>query len=385
MPHPKHTLRAIYSVGFIFAMHAAVVAYIDSSFLDISVGEKYVGVIYAIGAILSILALDKIASFLGKFGNFKTAIFLFVMEIASLIGLAFIKSGVALAAVYALHYALLSLLAFNLDIFLEHFSKDARTGNIRGTYFTFVNIAWVISPFIVGSILTDSDFWKIYLLAAIVLIPVIIIISSNLKNIKEAAYKHPRLWQTLDKVRQKKDIRNIFAANFILQFFFAWMVIYMPIYLNRYIGLDWSKIGIIFTIMLLPYILFDFPLGKLADEKLGEKEILIAGFAVMAISTMAISFIASANVVIWAIILFITRIGASFIDMMSETYFFKKVDETDTDIIGFFRNARPISYIIAPLAATIFLSLFEYKYLFLFLGIISLVGIKYSLRLHDTK
>ena len=63
------------------------------------------------------------------------------------------------------------------------------------------------------------------------------------------------------------------------------MVIYTPIYLHEHIGLPWSDIGIIFTIMLLPFVLFEFPAGKLADGKWGEKEPPIIGIILIAVST----------------------------------------------------------------------------------------------------
>ena len=163
------------------------------------------------------------------------------------------------------------------------------------------------------------------------------------------------------------------------------MIIYTPIYLNQYIGFNWEKIGIIFTIMLLPYILFELPIGYLADWRFGEKEFLTAGFLITSLSTVAIVFIGSTNFILWIIILFLTRVGASFIQISSESYFFKQVDDTNVNIISFFRNASPLAYIIAPLIATIFLTFFAYQYLFLALALIMLFGLRYSLTLHDTK
>ena len=46
---------------------------------------------------------------------------------------------------------------FSLDIILEHNTENAKTGRLRGGYFTILNLAWVVSPFIVSLVLTDSD------------------------------------------------------------------------------------------------------------------------------------------------------------------------------------------------------------------------------------
>jgi MFS family permease len=171
----------------------------------------------------------------------------------------------------------------------------------------------------------------------------------------------------------------------MLQFFFGWMIIYTPLYLHENLGFDWSSIGIIFTIMLLPYVLFEVPLGKLADTILGEKEILILGFIITAISTMAMAFMHTTELIPWIIILFITRVGASSIEVMNETYFFKKVRAEDTTAIEIFRIMRPAGYILAPLVASAFIPFIEARYLFLIIGLTMFIGVYAGARIVDTK
>jgi MFS family permease len=381
----NNILHIIYSAGFLFTVHTAFLAYINSSFLSGFIGENYVGLVFTGGAVLSLFFLSKISGILSRFGNFKTAICFLVLEIISLLGLAFLNLAWLIVPLFIFRYAFLIILKFNFDVFIEHFSTDKYTGGIRGAFLTIVNLGWVISPIIVGAILTDSDFWKIYLISALLLVPVLAIIYFNLKSVSDGKYDHPPFWITLKEVWQNKNIYKIFMAGFLLQFFFGWMVIYTPIYLNQHISLHWDKIGIIFTIMLLPYVLFELPLGRLADRFFGEKEFLSIGFIITGLSTALIAFISSSNMFVWAAILFTTRIGASFIEIMSESYFFKQIDATDVNIISFFRNTRPLAYIIAPLVATAFLQIFAYQYLFVLLGVIMLFGLRYSLTLRDTK
>ncbi len=72
---------------------------------------------------------------------------------------------------------------------------------------------------------------------------------------------------------------------------------------------------------------------------------------------------------------------------MCDTYFFKKVDSLNANVISFYRMSSPLAYIFAPLLAVIMLSLFSFdiKYLFLILGLIMILGLKFSLALRDTK
>jgi MFS family permease len=163
------------------------------------------------------------------------------------------------------------------------------------------------------------------------------------------------------------------------------MVIYTPIYLHEYLGFNWSQIGIIFTIMLLPFVLLSFPLGRYSD-KIGEKKMLTSGFFIIALFTLVIPLITEPTLWLWAGILFATRVGAATIEVMSESYFFKIVTEENAEAIGFFRNAIPLSYIIAPLVAIpILFFVPSFKYLFFVLGAILLTGFFISLRLKDVK
>jgi MFS family permease len=91
--------------------------------------------------------------------------------------------------------------------------------------------------------------------------------------------------------------------------------------------------------------------------------------------------------VLLAIILFMTRVGACAIEIMCDTYFFKKVDELNANIISFYRMFGSVAYIVSLLFATILFNFlhFEIKYLFFILGLIMLVGLKSSFSIKDTK
>ncbi len=156
-------------------------------------------------------------------------------------------------------------------------------------------------------------------------------------------------------------------------------------YLRDYIGFSWTQIGLIFTLMLLPFVIFEVPVGEMADNKYGEKEFLTIGFIVMGLATLFISFITAQVLFIWAAVLFITRIGASFVEVSTESYFFKQVNQSKTDVISFFRVTRPISFIVAPILATISLQFIPFQYMFIVIGTLMIVGSHYSLALHDTR
>jgi MFS family permease len=278
-----------------------------------------------------------------------------------------------------------SVLSYNLDIFIEHGSEDATTGETRGLFLTIMNLAVFFGPIIAGFLLSENQFWKIYTVSAILVLPALFIIARKLSQFCDPEYKDVSLREMLYTAWQNKNIRNISIANFLLQFFYSWMIIYMAIYLTKFAHFSWEEIGIIFGIMLLPFIFLQFPLGEMADRRFGEKEMLVIGFIITALSTASLSFLnPQTSILIWASILFVTRVGAATIEIMTETYFFKQIEASDMGLISFFRHTRPLSFIIGTASASVFLLFVDTQYLFLALGVIMLSGIYFAMKIEDT-
>lgn len=382
----KQNFTSIFLIGFIFSFSIAVSTYVNSTFLSTFISEKLVGLFYIFSSILTILLMIKARSFLNKFGNYKVTLWALITNLVMLLLLAFWNNFYVVAVSLIIHLVAVVIIFFNIDVFLEAFSSDKETGSIRGGFLSLSNLAWLISPAIAGFILSDNEYWKIYLFSAMLMFPLIYILVKNLKKFKDPHYVKSDLLNTLKEIYKRKNVAKIFWAQFLLRFFYSWMVIYMPIYLHDHVGFEWGAIGIIFTFMLLPFVLLEMPLGKLADKKLGEKEILNFGFLIAGVSTATLTFITSQSIVLWALLLFMTRVGASMIEIASETYFFKKIDGDDTNILSIFRMARPFAYVLGPIVVTVLLMFIEINYLFIILGgIIGIGGIVAEMGLKDTK
>lgn len=381
----SYALFVLYILGFLYTLHFTISAYINSSFLTLFTDEKFVGYIYTIGSIFTILGFFLIPKILKRIGNKQMFFTLLLIELFCMIGLATLKNPILVSTVFILSFIMISVAGLNFDIFLESFSSNTKTGKIRGFFLTSTNAAWIISPIIGSFILTNGDYWKIYLTSAVLIIPTLLLLHPTLKGFHDPEYENFLPGKTLSFVRKDSDIWNIFSVGFILHIFYAWMIIYTPIYLHKHIGFDWSEIGIIFSVMLLPFVLTQLPLGKLADDRLGEKEILSVGFIIIALSTAVISFIDAKSVILWSILLFITRIGASMIEIMSETYFFKKIDGNNVHVISLYRTMRPWAYLIGPMFASILFVFIPFKFIFAVLGLLMFYGLKFSLSLKDTR
>ncbi len=384
---PKtHTIYTIAVIGFIFTLHVVIPMYSNSSFLSLFADAKTVGYIYMISAAASVLSFLTAPFFIRRLGNYKTVVLLCVTQMAVLYVLITSTSSLVIVTAFILQSVIVSLIGLCMDIFLEVYTEGSHVGAVRGLYTATLNGSWLIGPLIGTMIINGTNnFRSTYTVALFILFPLLYLIHRNFPRFKDPHYTHPSPYQLLKHVSKNHNWVKIFSANMILQTFYAWMVVYSPIYLNKTIGFNWTEIGLILVIMLLPFPTIQYPLGKLADRKYGEKEMMTLGFFIMGIATILLSFINTPNVFIWATALLLTRVGAAMVEIMIEIYFFKTVSPNDSAALGAFRITRPLAYFIAPLITIVGLSFTTNNYLFIIIGLITLLAMYPSITLKDTK
>jgi MFS family permease len=383
----SNSFGLLYVINFIVSFHLFFIVYFNSNFLNSEgFSDQSVSLIYIFGSILSIIGLFLMPRILRRFGNYSTVLTIIALELVAFLTLAFI-GNITITTIAFLGYLLFyPLILISFDIFLEGIiENESTTGTIRGTFLTITNTALIIAPFTAGLLLNGDGFRHMYLIAGALLILPLIIISLYFRKFSDPEYELIDYKKTIKEFKQEKNLRNIFVSHFTLRLFFSFMVIYTPLYLHNTIGFTFSEIGVLFAIMLLPFALFEIPLGKIADRWLGEKEILIAGLLITGFSTIAISFVTTSSFVLWAVLLFTTRVGASAIEIMTESHFFKHVAGVDANTISLFRMLRPLGYIVGPVLGAIILSFVNIQFIFIVPGLIVLSGIIFASQIKDTK
>jgi len=389
MKSRNYSLIIIFSASFFFALFTALTAYIDSSFLIEFYGlsDKWVGGLYIIGSILALFGLLILPRYLIQLSVKKLTIGLLLLQALSIIGLVMTPSIIVGILSFIIYVALVSLIYLMTDIFVAHYTNEENTGRVRGAEYTVLNSAWVIAPFIAGFIANSSLGYRgVYWLGLLMIILMFFIVFFLLSDITYTNRRTMTIIQSLKHYFQKKELRDVFFSSYLLQFFYAVMVIYSPIYLHSHIGLGWDMIGIIFTIMLLAYPLFQYILGRISDLYLGEKELLITGYGIIIITTIIFAFMTTTHWWVWAVVLFIMRIGTATIEIMHESYFFKHIDDKHPDAISIYRSSYPVARIIVPIIVFIILILTaSYNIIFLVLATIMLFGIIINSYLKDTK
>jgi MFS family permease len=137
--------------------------------------------------------------------------------------------------------------------------------------------------------------------------------------------------------------------------------------------------------MLLPFVLLQYPMGVLADKKVGEKKLLFLALLIMASCTLVFYFTSSQNILVWAVVLFGTRVGASMLEVLRDSYFYKRIDGDDMDLIDFFRTAMPVGYILAALASLVLLLFLPLKWVFVLLALVTFSALIPALRLTEIR
>lgn len=377
---------SLYLINLFVSFHYFLILFINSTYLDTYVSTETLTTLYILGSLLAVGVFLVFPGILKRIGNFYFSLIFILFEILSLIGLAFTNTPFLVITSFILYLAVSHVIYLNLDIFLEEYTtKESSTGSIRGLFLSMQNITQIICPVIVGLILYDSNYRDVYTLSLIFLAAALLITLLNFRDFKDPQYIHSDYYHMWKKIWMNATLRKVIATQSILRFFYAWMVIYVPVYLYEYVGFTWQQLGFIFSIMLLPFLLLELPLGKMADKKIGEKEIMITGFIIMIITVALMPYITTPVFIWWAALLFVSRIGAASVEISTESYFFKHIDGRGIDVISFFRMTRPLMYIKGALIGGLAIKIFGFQSSFYILSLIICSGVILALTLKDTR
>src|SRR3989337_2094033 len=130
----KKFLKILYVITFFLSTAYAFTAYINSTYLENFVPPQFVGLIFSVAALLSVIGLSEIPKLLSKKGNYKVSFWLLAFLILSLLGLALFKSAFLVVFTFVIYIILSYLFVLTRDIFIESYSDEQATGKIRGTF-----------------------------------------------------------------------------------------------------------------------------------------------------------------------------------------------------------------------------------------------------------
>jgi MFS family permease len=384
---PKFWL--VYVLSILINLQAFLVAYSNSTYLEQFATPEVVGLLYTVGSCLSILAFLFISRVLRKVGNTKFTLGIALVILASLAVMGLSTTAPLIIIFFVVFLVASPLMYMSLDVFSESLIGDneSSTGSRRGLALSLMSLAGASGPFLVALLVgaNDENLTRTYLAATAVGTLFIMLVLIHFRHFHDPEYKEVRVMRTLRTFFETPALRTGFLTHLTLQMFFAWTIIYIPLYLASEIGLHWDKIGTILGLGLLAYVVFEWPLGWLADTRWGEKELMASGFLILSVTLAGVSFMTTTSIFPWAALMFINRIGAAMVEVTTESYFFKHTKGTDANLISFFRLTRPLGLIIGSLIGSAALLFLPFNLLFIVLAFALLPGMLLTSTLHDTK
>lgn len=381
--HPRRVL----SLGnFFSSMHFFLIVYVITPYLATFLPDNQTGLVVSAGAVGTLIAFPYIPRIVTKYGVRKSAI-----VIAATIATALLLLGGQppfwLAAVcLAFVCAATPFIQYLLDLLLEATgASQGEMGRVRSSYITAGNIALILAPLIISFLLDGTNaYWRVFLVAAFSLAPFItLFLYEQLPEQRPKA--HAKLIDSCRCIIADADLRAAAFGNGVLQFFYHLAPLYIPLYLHGVLGMPWSTLGWMFAVMLLPFVLIEYPAGYIADRWLGDKELLIAGFIITGISFASLAFVTSSTS-LWIIlaVLVASRVGTALVEAMIESHFFRRVSVEDENTVTLYRMTRPLAALTAPLLASIILAVTgSYLIFFISMGVLILctgLGSAYFIR-----
>lgn len=344
--------RVVISLGnFFFAFFSTAIMFVMIPYLTEYMSDVQAGIVIAMGPLIACIIFPLLPRLVATYGAQQLALVISILELLSLLALAAAPGAASGAIFAALSLGIQPFLAYQLDLLLEAtVEEEGVTGQVRTMFITGWNLAALASPLLIGALLAASDaYYRVFIAAAAGIVPLIVLLASSTLP----AGRIPVLSRMDDTIRHiwhDPDLMAVTVAHFLLYLFFFWAPFYTPLYLHTVLGIPWSELGWIFAVTLIPSVLIEFPAGMLADKVIGDREMMFAGFLIAGVSLAAIGLL-TASTPIWIIVsvLMGTRIGAGFIESMTEGHFFRRVSEKDINSVSIFRGIWPLSELVAPL------------------------------------
>jgi MFS family permease len=378
----------LYIGNFFFSLFATLTVYIVFPYLSSLMPEEYAGLVIAGGAFVAILCFPYLPRLVARYGTQRLALVFAIAEVCALLALVVAPGIISEAFLIALTVALQPFLYYQLDLLLEAtVAQEEVTGRVRTLFLTAWNVAALAAPLLMGFLLgTSNDYLWVFVASAVALIPFIMLF--GIQDLPEGELQTAStMRETFLCIVRDRDLAAVTFAHLLLYLFYVWTPLYIPIYLHNVLGIPWSTLGWMFSIMLLPYVLVEYPAGWVADRLLGEKELMFGGFVIAGTSLAFIGTLSVNSTPLFILcILVVSRIGAALVESMTEIHFFRRVSERDANSVNIFRGIWPLADFIAPIIGSCLLFLGSYQLLFICTGgCIVVLGVGTTLLIKDSR
>jgi len=381
-----HPRMILFASNFFFSMFTALTIYVTLPFLSSFMPDAYAGFVVAMGGVIAVAVFPFLPRLGDRYGAQRLVLVFTVAEMLSILALAIFPGALADTIFIILALAMQPFVSYELDLLLEAVpTEKSMVGRVRTIFLTAWNVGALAAPLLLGALLANSNnYGRVYLAAAAVLIPCIILLNS--RNLpKASAPKLSHMQDTLVCISHDRDFSAVTFAHFLLYLFYIWAPLYVPIYLHSVLAIPWSELGWMFSLMLIPYALVEYPAGWVADRFLGDMKPMLAGFLIAGLALASFSLLSpSSPLILVLVILISSRVGAALIESMTEGHFFRRISDQDINTMSIFRGIWPLANVIGPVVGSLILYFGNFQIFFLLTGgFLVVAGSIATLRIQD--
>lgn len=381
--------RIALSLGNFFAAgHFFLALTILAPYLSQYIQEAHTALVVAAGALLSLIAFPYVPALIRAYGVRAITLAYLALSGISLAILSFSASPIAAVICIALFCAYQPIIGYLLDLLLEStISSETETGRIRTLFLTCGNIALLFAPIIIGAVLGDGNNYEMIFIIAAASVVAAVLVLAQVRPTDTGTPVVSKFKDVIHCLAGDRDIQAVAIAFGVLQFMYNLAPFFVPLYLHNHLGIPWSQLGPIFAIMLIPFVVLEYPVGYLADRYFGDREMMALGLLIMGTAFATTAFIVPGTpLVAIMLILLITRIGAAVAEATIESHFFRRVSSRDTSSVAVFRMIRPTAALVAPLLGAVILMTSSYSVLFFSTGILIIIfGVASALSIKDIR
>lgn len=356
------TLLTITSVA---ALHANEQEFIVDRFaglneLEVSLFDTILYISYLTFGIITGLLADRFAKrrIFILVGSAVSAVFLFLMTLAGQYWLLLILRFIQGAFTVMIWQMLMTMI---LDVSTE---KDR--GRNMGIYGSLLALGFGMGPMLGGFLAKVGTFVPYYVASGLIVL--VFILSLTILREAETTAKRPTIIASLLIVKKYPRIVIPGLFNFVDRFSVGFMIFLLPFFLVDELGLSPDLRGVSLAIFALPFILLQFPMGKLSD-KIGRYIPLLVGNLCFCIILPMVGFFGSDVYAVLLVLLALLGVfsGISAPSSMALIGDFVKKEDNAMGM-GFFNFLGNLGVTLGPLVGSLY-GIYGYNTTFLSVGI----------------
>ncbi|MFX0098755.1 MAG: MFS transporter, partial [Candidatus Hodarchaeota archaeon] len=242
-----------------------------------------------------------------------------------------------------------------------------------GIYGIFMAAGMGTGP-VVGGVLADMGIYVPYFVALIFNAATFFVVLLPLKEPEELKRK-PSLRDNFSMYKKHPEIIVPGIFNLIDRLHMGFKLAILPIFIKEVLGLNPSLRGMVLGINALPFILLQYPVGKISDKK-GRFGMLVSGSIGFGITLSLIGYLGAFSLGALIVLYILLGIFSGITGPPSSALLGDLVEKEDNAMaMGFFNMLGNIGIIIGPVFGGLLGTFSNYVLTFLVAGLIELIAL----------